>query len=487
MKHLLYNCLLLLAFALVACSKSSDESSLDDNALSPELSKVTAKEFRFYINPPKWAFKAMPSDVPGEGLVLTASNSAIIESPAVWYKKTGANKANIVVSFNEKITTVGYYYDFDLTFTDEHQGWFTGTAETTMFNLLTFQIETKRYQKSGYFTFDSDEDPDFQGIDADKGGNSINYDYFYGSWKVTTNNTDEYLSLYSDDTYLLVRSNSKEYSEERGIYIKDTTNDALVLISMGNEIKEYQIVGLEKNKFEVRKTKLDGSLEPSLVYSRSDSDGTENKNNQGNGGTDSDENEKTSDALYVELKDYQANAVYYAVGYSNSNDKNKDTDYAYAGVCYGTNPNPTISDACTAKEKVDGNTFHLLQNLVKDTFYYIRPYTTKDGVVTYYKQSTFSTQGAKTIYCNLSVIQGNTVEYEYGINKDGSYEVAIYSVDPVKNNRFVALDLGKGHKKGDNDKGNYTYPYDWESTRYLQIEVTNTQTKQRWLCKVYRN
>lgn len=86
-----------------------------------------------------------------------------------------------------------------------------------------------------------------------------------------------------------------------------------------------------------------------------------------------------------------------------------------AGICWSTNPNPTLNDSVNPNGSVSGTTNLNLTNLSPGTTYFIRAFATNIAGTTYGNQLTFttgilatvSTQSASNITFNSAIVGGN--------------------------------------------------------------------------------
>lgn len=485
--------LFVLTFGIVSTSCSNEDKESEEiskGSYAPEASQIVAKEFRFYINPPKWAFKCLPSDVQGEGLVQVATNTSLHE-PAVWYNKTGKNTAHITVSFADKSNGRGYYYDYDLIFVDAHQGKFSGSCKTSQWDLTVWEEVEKTVKQSGYFAYNTTSDPDFDNIDDwdDDDEPEVDLAYLCNSWVSEQGNITQYLTFYKNDSYLLVQTEGAKYQEEEGNYLLDKGQYYISILPKGaTEADLFKIVYLDAEELELRKVFENNSLGQAVIFSRSNTDGTEHKPG-GNGGEGSGGNEtgSTDSELNVFISSIQANSAYYYISYTNPNKYTNSSDYLVAGVCYSKLPHPTIDDAHTGTVtiKPEQSSGVNLPDLERNTTYYIRPYTLKNRIPTYYTETSFITQGGNSVYVSLTYLQGNTVQYNYSINMEGSYNTYIYYYNPIRGKYIKGSDFGV-LKKGDQDSGKYTYPYEWEDKSYLAIIAEDTKTGQSYIDFAYK-
>lgn len=165
--------LLLIFIDIILYSCSDSESVTKSNGFAPN--DVFGKEFCFYSNPPRWSMRMISGSVPTESLVLVNSETAMISKSAVYYKKKGNNTASINCNFWANIfiggNIVGSYHEYDLQlfFTSPNQGYYTGTY----FN----KPDSKEKESTaGYFSFDTEQLPDFDVIPGDGSGNNPDID-----------------------------------------------------------------------------------------------------------------------------------------------------------------------------------------------------------------------------------------------------------------------------------------------------------------------
>lgn len=489
MKRIFYLLVLVMGMISASCSNDNKEDGIS-NSYAPDMSQTVAKEFRFYINPPKWAFKCLPSDIPGEGLVLVATDAVLYE-PAVWYNRTAENMAHITISFTDSFNGRGYYYDYDLVFTDAHQGKFSGYCKTSQWDVILMKEVQKTEKQSGYFAYDMVQDPDFDSIDdleEDDDELEVDWGYLHNSWFSQQSNVSQYLTLNKDDSYLLVQTDGgTKYQEEKGFYLVDKENLCISMLAAGEKTADtFKIIFLDSEELELRKVYDDNSLGQSIIFSISDMDGTEY--NPGSGGNnDKPEAGNTDNIFDIKISHIEDYSAYFYISYKNPGNYINSSDYLAAGVCYGKSPHPTIYDASTEREIVNPKTIYgrSLPDLERNTTYYIRPYTLKNGVPTYHTETSFMTQGGNSVYVSLSHVQGNTVRYNYSINMEGTFKIVIRYINPINGKNVKVLDLGI-HKKGDSDYGNCSYTGEWESRGYMEITAESISNGYDYRDSVYK-
>ena len=116
----------------------------------------------------------------------------------------------------------------------------------------------------------------------------------------------------------------------------------------------------------------------------------------------------------------------------------------------------------------------MVSGLEEGTVYYMRPYSIKNGVVTYYQESEIQTVG-KDIKALITSYEGNTVQVEYAINRDGTFNIMLIAYNVLTGNRIVLKDFGY-KAKGASEKLTVTYPYNWEEHRYLFLVINELGT-----------
>jgi hypothetical protein len=116
-------------------------------------------------------------------------------------------------------------------------------------------------------------------------------------------------------------------------------------------------------------------------------------------------------------------------GKVTSNDENEISTH---GICWSTNPNPTINDNKTTETTAKFSS--IIKDLILNTKYYFRIYAIKNSIVSYSTEQTFSTLNLKNTIWKFSTY------YPPSPNSTG---LTIYSrIDFYENNttRFDELD-----------------------------------------------
>lgn len=463
----------ILGLVLAACSKSEGPSS--SSGLAPD--DVAGREFRLYSNPPRWSVRMIPGEEPTESALQVNSSSYMITSPAVYYQKTGANTASLSCNFGAHTVIGGnilnsyHEYELQLVFTTPNQGHYTGIYRN--------QPEGGKVEEtSGYFAFDTEEDPDF---DPDDDETETDYSRLTGSWSYTANGITKYLTMRADKSYLIVVSGKGMYGTESGKYAVDQKNALIYLKADGNgTATRYKIILLDPDELEWKQYDANtGAYLHSEIFSPSATDGTENGPGQGGGddGEDDNDNPATSEALLVHLSSVQSDRVLFQIRYKNPGAYHGNDKYLQAGLCYGMTQHPTITDNTTRLERIipEDDSYSVVGNLKQGTVYYMRPYSIDKGTVTYYQESRVETVG-NSIVARISPYEGNTVHVEYAINAEGTFKVTLGSYNPVRGNTIMVKDFGY-KKKGASESLKISYPYEWEDNRYLFLSIHDIATE----------
>lgn len=176
---------------------------------------------------------------------------------------------------------------------------------------------------------------------------------------------------------------------------------------------------------------------------------------------------------YVEiLRIYSTGRLHFSIGYT---DEDKNVDRAQ-GICYGTNPNPTITDYTSTSI----GTGAMLSGLNSGTVYYIRPYFIKNGKVHYYKETSFETIGDKMkLSVEISSDHKKGV-VKYSIAMDGTYEMK------YRYNR--TFDYSTYYHLGYVESGSGSFEFnidDYSWDKYDKIEITADNIEDPWRLYIY--
>ena len=126
------------------------------------------------------------------------------------------------------------------------------------------------------------------------------------------------------------------------------------------------------------------------------------------------------------------------------------------GVCYGTEPQPTIEDAHTTDGKGIGKFTSSLKNLQDKTTYYVRAYATTDAGTAYGEQRSFKTENGIPVVVLSEVGEptANSVTCKANVTGDGGVKVTergfCYSVSqyPTQTDAHIAVGNGTGEFSG---------------------------------------
>lgn len=397
--------LLFMSLTLFSCSKSEDSST--SFGLAPD--DVKGKEFCLYSNPPRWSVRMISGNKPTESIIRVNSETATVSGGAVYYQKTGENTASLSCNFGTYVFIGGnmansyHQYDLKLVFTTYNQGYYTGTYRN--------QPEGGKVEKtSGYFSFDTNELPDFDGIPDGEGGADQNPDIDYslltGSWVYNVNEMNKYLTFKSNNEYLIVISGGGIYAEESGTYTVDEEGSFVYLTAQNeSNAAQYKIVSLESNKLEWEQYNvIAGEYMSPEIFVKSVSDGTENKPEE------DDAPDKNLFVIYEDIdllsqeressdNKYGADVIStfeYADGLNHLSarlglntgiwyGKARQEGWAY---CVGTDANVTrdnaihIADVFYANTTLCRSEFYLSDEIKE---FYIRPFVIEGGKIHYFK------------------------------------------------------------------------------------------------------
>lgn len=466
------------------CSDESGKVEISNlEVCAPEQSEVANKEFRFYINPPKWAIRCLPSIEQGDGMVLVATGT-LLYKPAIWYKKTGDKTAQITISFSDQSNGRGYYYEYDLQFTDAHQGRFTGICKTNQWNVILMKDVTHKVKQSGYFAFDMEDSPDFDSESSteEETIEKIENGELFGSWLLQQADKAEYVTFRRDGIFINVIINGDKYEEKEGFYQFEEDLCIIAMLDKGSsELKYYKVSFSSNGELLLCEVAEDGSIGKMVTFITSETDGTEVKPDDGQ------EEETKNSELKVDVNIIMDRLVYYSINYNYPENYEESSDCLSAGLCYGKTPHPTIYDNTTTRQVIpqNGISGSVLPDLEPNTTYYIRPYTISSrGVVTYHNETSFATIGRDAIDAHVS-IEGNVIKYSYSIKLEGTWNIKINWCNYVKGRSLCLKDFGY-HKFGDSDSGSLMFSYDWVERDFIEIRLVNILTNQNYVYTVYK-
>lgn len=165
----LYAAMLLACMGLAACG-GDDGNGSGSNGSNGAPSNVKGKEFVFYDGDDlDWQFRVTPSGSDGSALLMTNSSTSLIAEPYCYYRKGTGNTATVQINYSSYVSVGGAAYgrmiflDLKLTFTSKNGGIYSGTS-----TVAGGMGGSSTDQMSGYFTYDTEFSPTWQG---DTGGN----------------------------------------------------------------------------------------------------------------------------------------------------------------------------------------------------------------------------------------------------------------------------------------------------------------------------
>ena len=163
----LYAAMLLACMGLAACG--GDDGNGGGNGSDSAPSNVKGKEFVFYDGDDlDWQFRVTPSGSDGSALLMTNSSTSLIAEPYCYYRKGTGNTATVQINYSSYVSVGGAAYgrmiflDLKLTFTSKNGGIYSGTS-----TVAGGMGGSSTDQMSGYFTYDTEFSPTWQG---DTGG-----------------------------------------------------------------------------------------------------------------------------------------------------------------------------------------------------------------------------------------------------------------------------------------------------------------------------
>ena len=166
----LYAAMLLACMGLAACG--GDDSNGGGNGSDSAPSNVKGREFVFYDGDDlDWQFRVTPSGSDGSALLMTNSSTSLIAEPYCYYRKGTGNTATVQINYSSYVSVGGAAYgrmiflDLKLTFTSKNGGIYSGTS-----TVAGGMGGSSTDQMSGYFTYDTEFSPTWQGGTGDNPG-----------------------------------------------------------------------------------------------------------------------------------------------------------------------------------------------------------------------------------------------------------------------------------------------------------------------------
>lgn len=163
--------MLLACMGLAACG-GDDGNGSGSNGSNGAPSNVKGKEFVFYDGDDlDWQFRVTPSGSDGSALLMTNSSTSLIAEPYCYYRKGTGNTATVQINYSSYVSVGGAAYgrmiflDLKLTFTSKNGGIYSGTS-----TVAGGMGGSSTDQMSGYFTYDTEFTPTWQGGTGDNPG-----------------------------------------------------------------------------------------------------------------------------------------------------------------------------------------------------------------------------------------------------------------------------------------------------------------------------
>lgn len=166
----LHAAMLLACLSFTACG--GDDGNGGGNGSDSAPSNVKGREFVFYDGDDlDWQFRVTPSGSDGSALLMTNSSTSLIAEPYCYYRKGTGNTATVQINYSSYVSVGGAAYgrmiflDLKLTFTSKNGGIYSGTS-----TVAGGMGGSSTDQMSGYFTYDTEFTPTWQGGTGDNPG-----------------------------------------------------------------------------------------------------------------------------------------------------------------------------------------------------------------------------------------------------------------------------------------------------------------------------
>lgn len=167
----LHAAMLLACLSFTACG-GDDGNGSGSNGSNGAPSNVKGREFVFYDGDDlDWQFRVTPSGSDGSALLMTNSSTSLIAEPYCYYRKGTGNTATVQINYSSYVSVGGAAYgrmiflDLKLTFTSKNGGIYSGTS-----TVAGGMGGSSTDQMSGYFTYDTEFTPTWQGGTGDNPG-----------------------------------------------------------------------------------------------------------------------------------------------------------------------------------------------------------------------------------------------------------------------------------------------------------------------------
>lgn len=167
----LHAAMLLACLSFTACG-GDDGNGSGSNGSNGAPPNVKGREFVFYDGDDlDWQFRVTPSGSDGSALLMTNSSTSLIAEPYCYYRKGTGNTATVQINYSSYVSVGGAAYgrmiflDLKLTFTSKNGGIYSGTS-----TVAGGMGGSSTDQMSGYFTYDTEFTPTWQGGTGDNPG-----------------------------------------------------------------------------------------------------------------------------------------------------------------------------------------------------------------------------------------------------------------------------------------------------------------------------
>lgn len=166
----LHAAMLLACLSLAACG--GDDGNGGGNGSDSAPSNVKGREFVFYDGDDlDWQFRVTCGGSDGKASMITNSSTSLIAEPYCYYRKGTGNTATVQINYSSYVSVGGAAYgrmiflDLKLTFTSKNGGIYSGTS-----TVAGGMGGSSTDQMSGYFTYDTEFTPTWQGGTGDNPG-----------------------------------------------------------------------------------------------------------------------------------------------------------------------------------------------------------------------------------------------------------------------------------------------------------------------------
>ena len=167
----LHAAMLLACLSFTACG-GDDGNGSGSNGSNGAPSNVKGREFVFYDGGDlDWQFRVTCGGSDGKASMITNSSTSLIAEPYCYYRKGTGNTATVQINYSSYVSVGGAAYgrmiflDLKLTFTSKNGGIYSGTS-----TVAGGMGGSSTDQMAGYFTYDTEFTPTWQGGTGDNPG-----------------------------------------------------------------------------------------------------------------------------------------------------------------------------------------------------------------------------------------------------------------------------------------------------------------------------